>query len=204
MLLRLRKAPDARFVSVFVLVTFALCERQFSIFRYLSPLELLSGTLPVMAASRLTRAPRLVLALAILLLAMLRVTTIYPNWGRLEEAGGRPLQVEAPELPRDSLVLLLDNAPLAYVALFEPDSVRFFGVNNNLTQPEQGGLMQGLIRAAIARQHVHLYGLERAGYASGMADRTLRAYALRREHCRAITGGIVGSGTKICALRASR
>lgn len=204
MLIARPRAPVVRFVSVFVLVSFALWERQFSIFRYLSPLELLSGTLPVMAMLLLTRAPRLALVLSILLFAVLRATTIYPNWGRLAHPGGRPLQVQAPELPADSLVLLLDKAPLAYLALFEPDSVRFFGVNNNLTQPEQGGLMQELIRAAIARQRTHLYGLEQVGYAAGMDDRSLQAYALRREACRAVTGGIASPGTRICALGAGR
>ncbi len=204
MLIRMRRAPEVRFASVFVLVTFASWERQFSIFRYLSPVELLSGTLPVMALLLLTRAPRLVLVLCFLLFAVLRAVTIYPHWGRLEHPGGRLLQVEMPRLPADSLVLLLDKAPLAYLALFQPDTVRFFGVNNNLTQPEQGGLMQQLIRAAIVRQHGHLYGLELVGFAPGMDDRTLLAYALRRNGCRAITGDIAWPGTRICALSPSR
>ena len=193
----------ARFASLFYLVAFAVWEYQFSIFRYLSPLELLSGTMMVMPMLAITHGEpgrRIVLVVSVLLLAALRMTTVYPNWGRLPAPGGRPLAIDAPNMPPDSLVLLLDNAPLAYLAVFEPDSVRFFGTNNNLTQPQQGGMMQARIRAAIAEQRTDLYGVEKPDVAPGMADRTLAAYGLHRAGCRAVTGAIVGASTRICLL----
>lgn len=194
----------ARCFSVFYLVSFALWEIQFSIFRYLSLLELLSGTMPAVPALAIAREQstrRIALVLSIVLLAALRLTTIYPNWGRLPEPGGRSLAVRVQALPAGSLVLLLDKAPLAYVALFEPDDVRFFGTNNNLTQPRQGGLMQARIRAAITAQTHDLYGLERPDAAPGMANSTLAAYGLHRAGCQAVTGGIVGAATRLCGLR---
>ena len=207
-----RGAPPARgpgrFVGVFFLLSFVLWERQFSIFRYLSLLEMLSGPLLAMLAldlARDERARRAVLGLAVLLLAILRVYTVYPNWGRLLEPGGRSLAVHVPALPPDALVLILDPAPLAYVAVFEPDGVRFLGTDNNLTRPLSGGpgrdgLMQQRIRAAIAAQPVHLYGLEKPGTEGHTADRTLAAYGLHRAGCGAVTGAIVGSTTRLCAL----
>lgn len=193
----------ARFVSIFFLLSFVLWERQFSIFRYLSLLELLSATLLAMLALDLApneRSRRVVLALSVLLLVGLRLYTVYPNWGRLAEPGGRSLAVHARALPPDSLVLLLDSAPLAYLAAFEPDSVRFFGTSNNLTQPEQDGLMQQRIRAAIAAQRVHLYGVDTPEIDKHAADRTLAAYGLHRAGCDEVTGGIVSTATRLCAL----
>lgn len=196
-------AGPARFVAVFFLASFALWEHQFSIFRYLSILELLSGTMLAMLAVDLVRSEqgrRLVLVVMIVLFAALRPYTVTPNWGRQADRGGVPLPVHVLRLPPDSLVLILDWAPLAYVALFEPDSVRFMGANNNLTRPELGGLLQSRIHAAIAAQRQHLYGLEKPDYAPGAADRTLAAYGLHRVGCEPVTGAIVGSGTRLCAL----
>ena len=193
----------ARFIAVFFLLSFVLWERQFSIFRYLSLLELLSGTLLAMLALDLApdeRARRVVLAASVLLLAGLRLYTVYPNWGRMAEPGGRSLSVQVQALPPDSLVLLLDPAPLAYLALFEPDGVRFFGTDNNLTSPQEDGPMQRRIRAAIAAQRVHLYGLEKPEIDRHAADRTLAAYGLHRVGCEQVTGGIVGSTTWLCGL----
>ena len=210
LLLRSLRAPAtrrgaARFAGVFFLVSYVLWEVQFSIFRYLSVLELLSASLLAMLAFELApSAPgrRAVLGAAVLLLVALRLTTIYPNWGRLPEPGGRPLAVRIPRLPDDALVLLLDPAPLAYLAVFEPDRVRFLGTNNNLTQPWQAGMMQDRIRAAIAAQRVHLYGVEAPYFdkPAETADRALAAYGLRRAGCEAVTGNIIAVPTRLCAL----
>ncbi len=199
----------ARFAGVFFVVSFVLWEVQFSIFRYLSVLELLSATMLAMLAGEVAPsgpARRAVLGAAVLLLVALRLTTIYPNWGRLPQPGGRPLSVQIPRLPDDALVLLLDPAPLAYLAVFEPDRVRFLGVNNNLTQPWDGGAMQDRIRAAIAAQRVHLYGVEAPYFDQDTegADRALASYGLHRAACRAVTGNIIGVPTRLCALARQR
>ena len=194
-----------RFAGVFFVVSFVLWEAQFSIFRYLSVPELLSGSMLAMLAVELARseaARRAVLGGAVLLLVGLRLITIYPNWGRLAEPGGRPLSVQMPRLPDDALVLLLDPAPLAYLALFEPDRVRFIGTNNNLTQPWHGGMMQDRIRAAVAAQATHLYGVDAPYFDQNTegADRALAAYGLHRAGCRAVTGNIIAVTTRLCAL----
>ncbi len=196
---------QARFAGVFFVVSFVLWEVQFSIFRYLSMLELLSATMLAMLALDLAPGPRgrrAALAGGVLLLAALRLTTVYPNWGRLPEPGGPPLAVQIPRLPDDALVLLLDPAPLAYLALFEPDRVRFLGTNNNLTQPWHGGAIQDRIRAAIKAQAAHLYGLETPYFDQNTedADRALAAYGLHRASCSPVTGNIVGEPTRLCTL----
>ena len=200
--------PDAgpqHFLAVFFLVSYAMWEREFSIFRYLALLELLSGPVLVLAACRAARtqaARRLALGGAVLLLALLRIYTVDPNWGRLPHEGGRPIAVSMPQLAAGSVVLILDSAPLAYLALFEPAGVRFIGTNNNLTQPQGGGPMQQRIRDAIAARRGPLYGLEDPGFERGRADQTLAAYRLHRAGCVTVRGNIVGATTRLCRLRA--
>ncbi len=198
------RCGDARFIGTFFLVSMVAWERSFSIFRYLSVLELLSG--PILAMAALSLAPRnvgarrAVLAGSLLLLAGLRLVTVAPEWGRAPQSGTRAL-VSVPRLPVGALVLILDHGPLAYIAAFEPDGVRLAGVNNNLTQPENGGLMQARIRSAIAAaETIGVYGLDQPRYDPGRADRTLAAYRLRRADCADITGSIVWPGTRLCRL----
>jgi len=190
-------------MSVFFLASYALWERQFSILRYLSVLESFSATMTAMLAfevAQTVRARRALLACSVLLLVARRLYTVYPNWGRMSEQGGKPLEIDIPALPPDSLVLLLDNAPLSYLALFEPDSVRFLGPNNNIVQLHQGRPLQRTIRAAIAAQPANLYGLEKPDFDKGSADRTLAAYGLHRVGCDEVTGRIVGTTTWLCRL----
>jgi len=198
----LRSGP-VRLISVFFLASHALWGRQFSILRYLSVLELLSATMIAMLAfevAQTVRARRAVLACSVLLLVTLRLYTVYPNWGRMSEQGGKPLEVNIPTLPPDALVLILDAAPLSYLALFQHDSVRFMGTNNNIIQPQQDGPLQRTIRAAIAAQHANLYGVEKPDFDKGGADRTLAAYGLHRAGCDEVTGRIVGTTTWLCRL----
>ena len=196
-----------RFLCVLFLAGTALWERQFSIFRYLSLLELLSGpmlAIPALMALRDPRGHREVLAGGLALLALLVLYTVPPHWGRLPRPGGRPLSVAMPILPADSLVLFLDKSPLAFLATRQPDAVRFFGTNNNLTQPWLPTLMASRIRDGIAaqlRDHpALLWGIERPDHRYGNADDALTALGLRRADCQAITASIVDAPLRLCRL----
>ncbi len=199
-----------RFLCVLFLVGTALWERQFSIFRYLSLLELLSGpmlAIPALMVLRDRRGHREVLAGGLALLALLVLYTVPPHWGRLPRPGGRPLSVAMPILPPDSLVLFLDTSPLAFLATRQPDAVRFFGTNNNLTQPWLPTLMASRIRDGIAAQlrdhSALLWGIERPDHRYGNADDALAALGLRRAGCQAITANIVDAPLRLCRLAAN-
>ncbi len=196
--------PYGRVAGVFVLGSVALWERQFAILRYLSPVEVVSGTIMALpfveAVRRRSKGPIVLLGAAVVLLGGLRVWTVSPNWGRAAHEGGRTLDVAAPQIPPDSLVVILHDAPLGYLALFEPETVRFVGANNNLTQPAQGGLSQVRIREAIAKQTHDLFGVELLGWSPGRADATLQAYGLERASCRPVLGSLPWHETQLCAL----
>ncbi len=196
-----------RFLCALFLVGTVLWERQFSIFRYLSLLELLSGPIMAILALTVLRDPRgrlEVLAGTVALLALLVLYTVQPNWGRQAHGGGRPLAEAMPILPDGSLVLFLDKSPLAYLATRQPDGVRFFGTNNNLTQPWLPTLMATRIRDGIAaqeRDHPELlWGIERPDHRFGDAGDALAALHLRRAGCRSFTSSITDVKLLLCRL----
>ena len=204
---RARVPGGVRFLAVLYLVGYVLWQRQFSIFRYLSLLELLSGPMLAVLALTIVRSRRgrgAVLAATPVLLSLLILYTVPPHWGRLPQAGGRPMVVRMQILDPRSLVLLLDASPLAFLALHQPVGVRFYGTANNLTQPWIPTLMSRRIRSGIdaqLRDHPDLlWGIERPDHRFGNGDDALTAYGLHRVGCQAITASIVFEPIRLCRL----
>lgn len=136
----------------------------------------------------------------VILMVLLMSATIYPRWNR---AASAPLaaEVRVPFQP-GSLVLLLDPAPMAYVAAFSPAGVRFAGANNNLIHPGADTALNRAIIAAIAHQRGPLWGLESPADQPSQADRSLHAYRLTRIHpCLAIRSNLDANALRACPLR---
>ncbi len=187
---------------VFCGTGFVLWEAQFSILRYLAPIELLSGLPVLLALRRLARPARVPALLAAVLLACAAVT-IYPDWGRASPAD-TAASVLLPPLPADAMVLLLTSDPMAYVAAYAAPSVRFVGIENNLIHPGNGSLLERRIEQAVRGHRGPLYGLE-VPDAGGPADAALRHYGLRRRlPCAAVRTNLEQDGLRICALAPTR
>ena len=82
--------------------------------------------------------------------------------------------------------------------------MRFFGTNNNLTQPWLPTLMAARIRDGIAAQlrgHPDLlWSVERPDHRFGNPDDTLAALRLRRAGCRTFTSSITDVPLLLCRL----
>lgn len=154
---------------VFFAISYILWQVEFSIFRYLAPLELLTGTVmlasivtwvpPVSSRSKPVIAASILGAVMVLLLIMINRLTIYPDIPRARPAQ-LALQVAVPPIPSDAMVILLDPGPMSYVAAYLPASVRVIGANTNFVKPgEQSGLAR-LIDTAIRDHPGPLYGLQ--------------------------------------------
>ena len=204
---RQRRAERGVVVALAVwIVGYALWEARFSILRYLVPLELLSGPLLLAAlAPWLARAPgRLVVPAAWALAAGLIVVTVYPDWGHARP-GPQAVSVHPPAFPPGSLVVLLDPSPMAYVAAFAPDSVRFVGADNNLVRPGASTRMARAVAASIRDQTGPLWGLEAPADHPGAATATLRAYRLARAPgCVRVRSNLDDNAILACPLRRIR
>lgn len=202
LLRRGRVHRESVMVALFLALSYCLWEKQFSIFRYLAPLEMLTGTSVIMAwrildgASRRTWLPWIGTLLLGLLCLM---TTQYPDWGRAPK-GALAVEVGPPQLPADALVILLDGSPMAYVAAFEPPSVRFVGANNNLVSPGQKSGLNEAVAAAIRGARGPLWGLEYPP-AQGMDDATLAYYGLHRSGaCLPVLSNLDANSLRLCPL----
>ena len=196
-----RRYPDRK--SLILLVTWSLgyilWEARFSIYRYAGTLELLVPPLLALALAPLLAQRRSLPAIPIILATAIAMTawTVYPQWGHTG-LGSVAISVHPPKLVPGSLVLLLDNSPIAYVAAFEPASVRFIGTNNNLIDPQSPGRLEQLIRETIRDQRGPIWGLEED---SATANRTLAAYNLvRGPGCVPVPSNLEISPIRACPL----
>jgi hypothetical protein len=205
----LRRRPDgasgkrtAAMLAVFFGGTFALWEVQFSVLRYLATLELLTGAMVLAALRPLLTRPgmRAPAGLAfVALCVMAQALTIYPNWGRM--AAPLPMRASLPAaVEPDAMVVLLDGAPMAYLADLFPATVRLVGANNNLVEPGGSGLLAQQAAAAIRNHEGALYGLEDAVESPGTAGRTLAYYRLQRGSCAPVESNLDNNAVHMCRL----
>jgi hypothetical protein len=200
-----RNPEDAKigFLLIFFTVSYAAWELWFSILRYLAPIEMLSGTviaLPLLALAK-TRRHLAVAASACAVIAVLclRMTT-YPEWGHAPFSS-RAVAVEMPHIEPNSLIILLDPSPMAYLAAFVPDSSVVVGANNSLLHPGDEGLLQQQAQRLIGTYKGPLYGLETPSVAPGVADRTLADYQLHRQAgCTHVRSNLDKDGVLFCVL----
>lgn len=204
-------APAARnrgtFLVIFVAVAYVAWEKQFSILRYLGPIELLTGVivlLPILVANRWLRVPLAPPVAMALLVAFATVWTVYPNWGRIPRPTSAA-HVVFPPLEDGSLVVLLDHEPMAYIAAYAPQDVVFVGANNNVLQPGQKTLLAQQVEAAIRTHAGPLWGMEASRNADALADATLGYYGLARgDGCVKVTSNLDDDYVQLCPLVPAR
>jgi hypothetical protein len=163
----------------------------------------LTGALMAVCAIDFVSTPRgrrAVLVGLAFVFGALRLVTIYPNPERAA-AHSPPLQASLPRVSDGGLVVLLDGTPLAYLALFEPASVRFVGANNNLIHPGGSTLLDQDVAHAVSGQNQDVWGLESPEASPGEADRVLAFYGLERSSCIWVQTNLVDSGhVRMCQL----
>jgi len=151
----LREAEETRnawrLLIVFALATYAAWLKLFGIYRYLVPIEVVSGALIVGAVVYLLRGVGWRYAVTAVLAAMLIATTRPADWGRIPYGRGYFENV-APALPARSLVILGYVHPYAYeITFFQPDA-RFVSPYNNFIRYGEGNLLSKRINEVI-RSH---------------------------------------------------
>ena len=197
---RHRLAPRLAAIGV---VGYALWATLFGIERYLVTLELLSGPLLLgglaPAFARLDR--RAATALACALAALVMAWTVVPDWGHAPP-GPRAVAVRLPPLPPGSLVVMLDGAPMGYVAAFAPRDVRFVGAENNLLHPGAPGRLEAAVVHAIRAGGGPLWGLWSTRHRRGPVRAALAGYHLALAGaCRRVRSNLDADALRICPLR---
>ena len=129
-----------RFLGVFTLVAYLTWLKLFGIYRYLVPLELLSGPLIIGCLLFLLQG-RVLRYVAVGVLAVLLLGTTRPmSWGRIP-FGHEYFEVKVPPLEPNALVIVGYSHPMSYVIPFFRPDARFVSPANNFLMPDQGNLL---------------------------------------------------------------
>jgi hypothetical protein len=200
-----RAAPDRRagYFLTFMAVSYALWEAQFSILRYLAPIELLSGFLILLAVRPMLVAPRpRIVATAALAALAIGVTayTRYPDWGRAR-ADGHVASLNSEVLPREGMLLLLSPEPMGFVAAFASPALRVVGVNNNIVRPGSETLLARRVEAAVRGFAGPLWGLHGPSASAASIAAVLGYYGLVIiGDCVNVTSNLLPAPLRLCPL----
>ncbi len=192
-----RTAEAWRVVALFFVLAFLLWTHQFSIYRYLVPLEMLSGALAIALLMFLLR-PGYALPAALVLAAVLVGSTRPPDWWHVEFRD-KWFDVQVPPVDPNALVLLTSDGPMSYVLPHFPADARFFGLQNSINDPKRETLMAETISRAIKAHKGPLYSLT---YPANTGVDTLLAHDLLRltETCRDVVTNMRTSPIQLCRL----
>ena len=191
-------------VAVFVVIGFALWEKEFSILRYLVPLEVVGGFAAIALLRRCgMRSDARATAALCAVTAAITAFTVYPKWGRTT------LQVPVyrtvlPPLGPDDMVLLLQGEPLSFVATFADPAVRFVGVQNNFVVPGSSAGIAVAVEDAVAGHRGRLWGLEVERKAE-RSEAALAYHALHRtDRCQPVPTNLQSTPIRLCELARGR
>lgn len=186
-------------LAVFTLVSYLAWLKLFGIYRYLVPLELLSGALIVgctlyLVPGRDTRRVMVVVAVALLI-----GTTRTASWGRLDFRGAY-FDVSVPDVLPRSLVIMAPSEPMAYaIPFFRPDA-RFVYPWNNFLHYAQHNLLAQRVRDVIREHRGPIYSMD-------FRDRNelkelLDQYGLERDErsCLPIRSYLDDSAMRLCRV----
>jgi hypothetical protein len=120
-----KRDPAWRLLVTFFVVSYAGWLLVLQNYRYILPLEILTGFMLIYFLREYLSTVACQLVLAGLLLLM-GATTIYPNWGRVPY-DDKYFAVVTPTIPGNAEVIIA-NQPMAYLIPFFPPTVNFIGM----------------------------------------------------------------------------
>lgn len=131
-----------KFILVFFVLSYIIWEFQFSIFRYLLPIEVLAGLIIYILLSKLIKNLYLFQIAFIAIFILIASTTVYPNWGRYPFVGKNYFFAEdLPEVKKDSLLVFSGGDAMAFILPFYDPSIRAISIENNFIRPDQKNLL---------------------------------------------------------------
>jgi hypothetical protein len=189
------------FLAAFTFFSYLAWLVLFGIYRYLVPLEIVSGPLIVGALLYLFRGMRLRYASAAILAILLVGTTRHGDWGRVP-FGRAYFETVAPELPPNALVIVGYYNPYSYELPFLRTDARFVSPANNFLLPEQGNLLARRV-GEVVRGHAGPIFLLEMKRRLGRDEQTLAFYGLgfAPAPCREIRSPMADNFEQLCALR---
>ncbi len=196
----LREALDDRLpwhlIVVFFLVSYMVWLITFSTYRYLVPLEVLSGILLV-GPARWYPTRKRVLPVILVLSCVIMAWSKYPDYGHIAISRGS-VAAEAPRIPPGSLILLVGGDPMSYVASSFPTNARFVGIGNNFLVPGMHNRLQKSVDTTITNHRGAVYMIEGVRADRQQHDAYLAHYDLMRGPCQPLPTTLESSPLRFC------
>ncbi len=185
--------------AVYVIAAYVVWLKMFSILRYASGLETLSGVMIVAGLALLPVGvwPQAGAALAVAVL--LAATTVVPTWERRVHPGKRLVGTDMPTLPADSTVLVLGPFEKAFLAPFEPVSVRWIGIQDSLVTLDNHTGFEALIGRTVAAAPGPIWDMVDGATPPDAERQWLIRFHLQRGLCQTVTATIAPPMT-LCRL----
>jgi hypothetical protein len=187
-----------RVVVLFVVISFVLWTAQHSIYRYLIPLDLLTGALIVVLLRKLC-PPRFAIAAVTLVAMTLIATTRFANWGRIDFDDRWFKVVQIPPVETNAVVLITTGDAVSYIIPMLPASARYLGGMNSLVTPSRRTKLVDTVQTIVREHPGPLYQL--TYQQSPEWEQALAIYGLARTTaCNLIVTNMPTSPLELCRL----
>jgi hypothetical protein len=187
-------------IFAFVVVSYVTWAIGFGYYRYVVPLEMLTGVVTIGSLLWVFDDRRLRIGAAVAVLAVAAVTTIYLNWGR------RPytdtyVSVSVPPLPDDGIVLIATWDPAAYFIPYANPTVRYLGIENNYLEISQNNKLAAEVKRLMRTPGPPKFVLSVGDFDRGKLNKLLANFDLRLSAapCRPIHSNLEDQALSLCA-----
>lgn len=188
-----------RFILVFAATGYVTWLAAFGIYRYLIPVELVSGALIVQCLNSLAHSDEIRRRVAVGAAVLLFAATMKPHWGRIPP-GDSYFGITAPAVAANAVIVLEPQQPLAHVIPFFAPEARFVSPASNLLQPSQANGLARRTSELLVRHPGPIYALDRDGASD--VDALLAYYRLRRDmvSCKVFDSPVFRGTLRLCRV----
>jgi hypothetical protein len=188
-------------VLIFVVLSYLCWALGFGYYRYVIPLEMLTGIVTVGALIWVFEDRRVQIVAAIASLILAATTTVYLDWGR-SRYGDRYVDVRVPPLPANSVVLIATWDPVAYFIPFADPTVQYLGIENNYLELSQKNQLTAEVKRIMRTPGRPRFILNVDEFDSNKLNRMLGLLGLRlsASHCQPIASNLEGHALSLCRI----
>jgi hypothetical protein len=186
---------------IFVIVSYFAWALGFAYYRYVIPLEMLTGVVTMGALIWLVENRRLRILVAIMVLAVAVTTTVYLDWGR-RQYGDRYVDVHVPPLPVNSVVLIATWEPVAYFIPFAEPQAQYVGIENNYLALSQNNKLASEVKRLMRTPGRPKFVLSVDEFNSAKLNSLLGQFGLKLSPspCQPIRSNLDGNALSLCRV----
>ncbi len=184
-----RRAPPLypRLLMIFFIVSYAVWEALFSIYRYILPLEMMAPLIIFLCLESFPLPSKLKIGLTIVILLVAQLL-IRTDFTRRSWEGAYISVTMPPDMPKDGMVLMLGQRPLGYIVPFLPASLPVIRADSGLAKDDR---FAEIIDQRLAEKEKPMFAVfdpgEREASRAFLAGRHLR---LETSTCALITSNV--------------